>query len=257
MHNKRKKILIGLVLLVEFIIFITSTLWIFRGSVLNDLNVKKTPTATVFIPGYGGNAVSTNDFIEQFNDHKIAKRTLRLHISSDGKVSTIKQYAKVGNNNPLVQLLFSDNTHPIKESYQMSNVMKYLYKKYHIKSVNLIGHSSGGQIAYEYMVNHPNEKNVPKVNKFVSIANDYPKNDPRVKNLPKNLEVLNIAGEIYNFGTDAEEAVDIVKPMGKLVAPHVKSYTFHLYKAGPLSAEHSMLHENPEIDKIIAEFLFK
>ncbi|TPR14856.1 MULTISPECIES: alpha/beta hydrolase [Apilactobacillus] len=258
MHSRRKrKIIIGIVLFLEAIAFITSTLWVFRGRVLNDVKVEKSRTATIFIPGYGGNAVSTDDFINQFNDHGIAKRSLRIYISNDGKVSTMKQYVKkIKKDNPLVQLIFQDNTHPEKQADQMVNVMSYLHDKYNIKSVNFLGHSSGGTIAYEYMVKHPHQKNAPEANKFVSIANDYDPNDKRVKNLPRTLHVLNIAGEIYNVGTDGEEAVNIVKPMGKLVSPYVKSYQFYLYRADPLSAEHSMLHENPSLDKTIAEFLF-
>ncbi|AYF93024.1 alpha/beta hydrolase [Apilactobacillus bombintestini] len=258
MHTKRRKITIGIVLLIELIALFTTTAWIFRGRVLNNVHVDKTRTATIFIPGYGGNAVSTDDFINQFNDHGIAKRALRIHISAHGKVTTMKKYVhKIKKNNPLVQLIFENNTDPDKEADQMKNVMSYLYKKYHIKKVNFLGHSSGGAIAYEYMVKHPHQKNAPKVNKFVSIANDYDPNDKRVKNLPRNLKILNIAGEIYNVGTDGEEAVDIVKPMGKLVRPYVKEYKFFLYQAGPISAEHSMLHENPTLDKTIAEFLFR
>ncbi|CAI2559020.1 hypothetical protein AKUH3B111A_01820 [Apilactobacillus kunkeei] len=258
MHSKRRKIIIGIVLIIEAIALFITTSWIFRGRVLNDVKVDKTRTATIFIPGYGGNAVSTDDFINQFNDHGIAKRALRIHISSKGKVTTMKKYVKkISSDNPLVQLIFEDNTHPIKEAKQMKNVMTYLYKTYHIKSVNFLGHSSGGQIAYEYMVRNPNQKNAPKINKFVSIANDYPAGDKRAKNLPRNLKIFNIAGEIYNVGTDGEEAVDIVKPMGKLVKPYVKSYQFYLYRGDPISAEHSMLHENPTLDKTIAEFLFR
>lgn len=257
MHSKRRKIIIGIILLIEAIALFTTTAWIFRGRVLNNVKVEKTRTATIFIPGYGGNAVSTDDFINQLNDHGLAKRALRIHISNHGKVTTMKKYEKkIRKNNPLIQLIFADNTHPIKEANQMKNVMKYLYKKYHIKRVNFLGHSSGGTIAYEYMVRHPHLKKVPAVHKFVSIANDYAPNDTRAQNLPRHLEILNIAGEIYNVGTDGEEAVNIVKPMGKLVQPYVKSYRFFLYQAGPISAEHSMLHENPTLDKTIAEFLF-
>ncbi|UQS87148.1 alpha/beta hydrolase [Nicoliella spurrieriana] len=260
MRIRKKHIGISIILFIEAIIFIFTLNWQFRGNVLNDVQVHKTRTATVFIPGFAGNAVSTDDFIQQFSEHNIASRTLKIGITKNGKVYTIEQYKKVESDNPLVQLVFKDNTHPYKESNQMVSVMRYLKNKYNITSVNLLGHSSGGNIAYYYMVNHPHLKDLPTVSKFVSIAADYPTNDPYAKggpqNLPKNLEILNIAGEIWNLKSDAEEAVDIVKPMGKLVQPHVKSYQFWLYRSDPLSAEHSMLHENPVIDKHIAGFLF-
>ncbi|GLB47325.1 hydrolase [Philodulcilactobacillus myokoensis] len=255
MHTS-KKVFITILLLIECFIFILTIGWQFRGSALNHVKVQQRSTATVFCPGYGGNAVSTDDFIEQFNTHRIARRALRIYVDTNNHISTMHKYHKVANNNPLVQLIFKDNTHPNRQANQMPYVMRYLYKVYHIKSVNLIGHSSGGNIGFDYMLNHPNLKDVPKVNKFVSIAANYKIPDRKVKNLPKNLKILNIAGEIYNLGTDGEVPVKTVSPMKKLVDGHVASYQFYVYRSNPLAAEHSMLHENPQLDKVIAEFLF-
>lgn len=256
MHFTPKKIALGIVIVIEVIIFCVLIQWQFRGRVLNTVHVKQQSTATVFIPGFGGNAASTNDFINQYSWHNVATKSLRIYISKKNHISTMKQYHPIVKNNPMVQLIFQDDLHPHRQAAQMIYAMHYLCKKYHIKKVNFIGHSSGGNIAFDYMIHNPHAKQVPTPVKLVTIGANYAPNDPLVKNLPKGLHILNIAGEIYNSKTDGEVPNKIVKPMGKLVRKHVGKYRYYVYSSNPMSAEHSMLHENPSLDKIIAEFLW-
>ena len=251
-----KKIALDILLVIEAVAFCFLINWQFRGNVLNSAHVKQNSTATVFIPGFGGNAVSTNDFINQFSQHRLASRALRVYVPENNRISTMHQYHPIAKNNPMVQLEFQDDLHPQKQAGQMIYVMHYLYQKYHIKKVNFIGHSSGGNIAFDYMIHHPHATNVPQPEKFVTIGANYAPHDPLVKNLPKSLHVLNIAGEIYNAKSDGEVPNKIVQPMGKLVRKHVGKYRYFVYRSNPVNAEHSMLHENPKLDKIIGEFLW-
>lgn len=255
LHFTGKNIALDIVLLLELLIFIFTIQWQFRGNVLNHTPVQRTDTATVFIPGFGGNAVSTDDFIDQFSQHKLATRTLRIYISNNNKVSTMGNYHPVAKDNPMVQLVFQDVFNTQHETHQMIYVMRYLRQKYHIKNVNFIGHSSGGNIAFGYMLENPQAQGVPVPRKLVTIGANYNPNDDASR-LPKTLHILNIAGEIWNAKTDGEVPNKIVKPMGKLVRHHVGAYRYYVYSSNPLDAEHSMLHENPRLDKIIAEFLW-
>ena len=255
MHFTPKKIALDVLLIIEAIIFCFTIQYQFRGSALNSAHVKRSRTATVFIPGYGGNAVSTNNFIDQFSQHHLATRALRVYVAKNNHVSTIGHYHPL-TNNPMVQLVFQDDFHPKRQAGQMIYVMHYLYRKYHIRSVNYIGHSSGGNIAFDYMIHNPHATKVPISKKLVTIGANYAPNDPLVKNLPKSLHILNIAGEIWNAKSDGEVPNNIVQPMGKLVRKHVGQYRYYVYSSNPLNAEHSMLHENPKLDKIIGEFLW-
>lgn len=256
-HFSAKNLILDIIIAMGLVIFcLTMVLGQFKGSVLSDVHPHHSSTATLFIPGFGGNAVSTNDFIEEFSQHHIATQALRVYVSKDNHVSTAGYYHPVTNNNPMVQVMFQDDLHPKHQSRQMIYVMHYLYKKYHIRSVNYIGHSSGGNIAFDYMIHNPHAKNVPKSKKLVTIGANYNPDDSLVKNLPKHLHILNIAGEIWNTKTDGEVPNKIVKPMGKLVRKHVGKYRYYVYSSNPLNAEHSMLHENPSLDKIIGNFLW-
>ena len=256
MHFTPKKIALDLIIIIEVIIFCVLIQWQFRGRVLNSAHVQRQSTDTVFIPGFGGNAASTNDFINQYSWHRVATQALRVYVAKDNRVSTMKQYHPLVKNNPMVQLVFQDDLHPKRQAGQMIYAMHYLYRKYHIRKVNFIGHSSGGNIAFDYMIHNPKARQVPTPEKMVTIGANYAPHDPLVKNLPKSLHILNIAGEIYNAKSDGEVPNDIVQPMGKLVRKHVGEYRYYVYSSNPMDAEHSMLHENPKLDKIIAEFLW-
>lgn len=257
MHFTLKNISLTIILLFEAIIFCVVLIkGQFGGEILHNVHPHYSSTATAFIPGFGGNAVSTQDYMDKFSQNHLATRALRVYVTKDNHVSTIGYYHKPLKNNPLIQLEFQDDTHPHRQASQMIYIMRYLYHKYHIKSINYVGHSSGGNIAFDYMIHHPYAKDVPKSKKLVTIGANYAPNDPLVHNLPKRLHILNIAGEIWNSKTDGEVPNDIVKPMGKLVRKHVNKYRYYIYSSNPIDAEHSMLHQSIGLDRIIGEFLW-
>lgn len=140
----------------------------------------------------------------------------------------------------------------------MVNVMHYLYKQYNIKKINFVGHSSGANIAYDYLINDSKTKEVPKPIKFISFASNFSSTpQTNYKKIPKQLQILNLVGEMNHSNTDKEIPIKTTTAMEKLVKPYVKSYHYHIYRGHYWQSEHSMLHENPAIDKIIASYLFK
>ncbi|KID42001.1 alpha/beta fold hydrolase [Fructilactobacillus fructivorans] len=230
--------------------------WNNHGSFLGKLDVNQSKTATVFIPGLGGNNITTGYMVDTLNRYHLATKTLQLYVKKDGTVKTTKQFHKIGADNPTVQIVFQENHRPYFQSTQMPKVMHYLYTKYNIRSVNMIGHSSGGNIIYYYLAHYPNLKEVPTVNKFISLATNYAPNDPDVKNLPKNLQIMNLVGDMNHSGTDGEVTMKSEIPMKGLVTGHVKNYKLYVYHGNSSQAQHTMLHENPSIVKIIAEYFF-
>ncbi|MCF6515265.1 alpha/beta hydrolase [Lactobacillus sp. S2-2] len=233
-------------------------IWESRQLTLKNLKVNQSTTATIFIPGYGGNQISTNATINHLNNFHIATKTLRIHVKKDGSIYKTKQFNQFSKNNPTIQLLFDNNKNPKLEANQMVNVMHYLYNKYNIKKINFVGHSSGANIAYDYLIRNSKTSKVPTPQKFISFASNFSKTpQPNYQNIPKQLQILNLVGEIKHSRSDSEIPLNTTKNMEKLVKPFVKSYQYKIYRGNYLQAEHSMLHENPAVDKIIAEFLFK
>ncbi|CAJ2233648.1 alpha/beta hydrolase [Fructilactobacillus sanfranciscensis] len=235
--------------------------WYYNAHKESSYAVKQTRTATVFIPGLGGNFITSDYMVSSWDKDGVATRALQVYVKNDGKVETTKQFAKVGKNNPVIQANFQTNNKPAQEARLMPNLMRYLHQKYGIKHVNLIGHSSGGEIIYNYLtdkdgLNKVPAKDLPQVDHFVSMANTYPLHDKNIKNLPKNLEILNFCGDIDHTGSDGLIPTQEVKPFGTLVKGHVKGYKFMVYHGDPQQAQHSMLHENPAVNKIIAQYMY-
>ncbi|EKK21105.1 alpha/beta hydrolase [Fructilactobacillus florum] len=231
--------------------------WWYNNNKIGHYQVKQTRTATVFIPGLGGNTITSDFMASDWDKRGVATRALQVYVKNNGEVSTKKQFNRVGKNNPVVQVEFQTNNKPGFEGSLMPNLMKYLHKEYNIDSVNLIGHSSGGTIIYDYLTRHDHTTDVPKTKHFVSMANTYPLSDPKyINNLPKDLSILNFCGNINRSGSDGLIPVKDVKPMRQLVEGKVKSYQFYVYHGDPQQAQHSMLHENPAVNKIIAEYMY-
>lgn len=231
--------------------------WWYNNNRVAKYHVNQTRTATIFIPGMGGNNITSNYMVSSWDKDRVATKALQVYVKDNGKVSTTKQFNKIGKNNPVVQVTFQTNNKPGFEGSRMPYLMRYLHNKYGIKKVNLIGHSSGGTIIYDYLTRHNHTKDVPETVHFVSMADTYPLKDPKyINNLPKNLEILNFCGDIDHTGSDGLIPTKDIKPMKNLVKGHVKSYKFQIYHGYPQQAQHSMLHENPEVNKIIAQYLY-
>ncbi|MCH4171537.1 MAG: alpha/beta hydrolase [Lactobacillus sp.] len=226
-------------------------------SYTDDIQVPQSKTATVFVPGYRGNWISFGGMIYRLNHQGIATKALVAHVAKDGQV-TFDQKAKVADNNPMVQVLFKDNTQEHKQAKQLQGVLRALKTKYHITQVNLVGHSTGGNIVFDYLTNPKlRDSNVPTTVKFVNIATTFPGDAKKGKYLPKNLQVLNIAGNIWHAGTDGGVPLKQDLALGDIVRPYVARYQEQIVEGSPLTVYHSLLHENGRVDLIISDFLFR
>lgn len=254
--KKLLKIIFKVIVSIAMILIGYFTVQHFRERELDHLLLVHNRTATLYLPGLGGNALSTGHMINVLDRHQIGKKVLIIHVKQDGSLQ-VEKTGEFGNNNPLIQVLFADNQYPKTEGNQLISVMRLLYDKYQIRNVNFVGHSSGGDIAFYYMIHAHNLNNLPRPNKVVTIGGDFNATKEQLKLLPNDLNVLNIAGEIGNIGSDGLESVKEVKSQGSHLKPYVGHYKYLLYRRwNPLLSFHSMLHENPDIDKIMAQFLF-
>lgn len=236
--------------------------WIYyRKQSLKDVTVKQTNIPTIFVPGYGGNRTSFDGMLDRLDEFDLAKRAYIPYIEENGTIEMDKA-AGFTEHNPTIQLLFQANQNPPLEVKQMYAFMQLLKQKYEIKEVNMVGHSTGATMTYDYLIKYSNDDSVPKVNKFVSIAGDFPiKPSSHMlttgKKLSKDLEVLNIGGNMWDTNGDGMVKMSEVLSLKKLVTGHVKSYELVVINGGFLNAFHLSLHENPDVDKRTIEFLYK
>ncbi|WP_125573908.1 alpha/beta hydrolase [Levilactobacillus huananensis] len=241
------------------IIFLTTCLtlgvlgwaWQSRQRSLANLSVPQTHTATLFLPGNSGGWLSLRGMVTSLDRPHLGHYSLTARVTVDGHVSW-QQHAPI-TTNALIPVLFKDNTHPQKEAQQLVTVLRQLHDRYSITRVNLVGHSSGGTIAYDYL--NRTQRAPVTVSRLVCIGADFPERQP-LKQAEPQLHILNLAGAIGYLDNDSEVPIDTVTPLKRLVAGHVASYRFQELIGPVWQMQHSLLHENPAIDRIMIRFLY-
>ena len=256
----KQKLVRGFLLLIVLLIGVT-VYWQHRDTPLNHVKVTGDNTATIFIPGYKGGAHTFNGMIHRLDHKNLAHAALKVNIDTRGQAHI--QRKGVLTNNPLIQLTFTDNTDPQKQMQFLPAFMKELKTVYHIKKVNFVAHSMGGSVVLQYLENKQAQTNqYPTVNKFVAIGTPFgyitPDNGLAITaaNIPANLKILNIAGDLNRTGTDTAVPLKSNENLKTIVNGHVASYRHVTITGNRGQAQHSALHENPQVDKLVAEFLW-
>ncbi|WP_125547444.1 alpha/beta hydrolase [Levilactobacillus lindianensis] len=241
------------------IIFLTTCLtlgvlgwaWQTRQRALTNLRVPQTHTATLFLPGNSGGWLSLRGMVTSLDRPHLGHYSLTARVTVNGRVSW-RQHAPVSTN-LLVPVLFKDNTHSRKEARQLVTVLQQLHDRYGITHVNMVGHSSGGTIAYDYL--NQTQHAPVTVYRLICIGADFPGRQPLRQREPQ-LHILNLAGAIGSLDNDSEVPVDTTTPLKQLVAGQVASYRFKVLRGPIWQTQHSLLHENPAIDRLMIRFLY-
>jgi uncharacterized alpha/beta hydrolase family protein len=240
----------------------------------------KTSVPTLFIHGYGGGNGSFGGMLTRLNQK--TQKELVLTVSPTGTVQAAGQLTGKADN-PSVQILFADNqNNEWNQAEWLKNCLRYLGETYSIKQVNLVGHSMGGVSAMRYLTTYGADASLPAVDKFVGIAapfNNFVElsqgesmeelltNGPSVQseryadlaggiaNVSPEMQVLLIAGDVQD-GSLSDGTVPEADALSTaaLLKNHGNSVTEKVFYGK--QAQHSQLHENPEVDQAVADFLW-
>ena len=161
--------------------------------------------------------------------------------------------------------------------------MPTMQARYGFKKMNFVAHSMGNMSILFYLLEHVQNEELPQLQKQVNIANHV--NGLEGMDLPANLtildsktgqpsamsdsyqkllslreiypqdqvDVLNIYGDFKNQSDGSVLNVSS-RSLKYLVIDNAKSYQ-EKRVTGPL-AQHSQLHENPEVDRLLIDFLW-
>ncbi|GEO69691.1 alpha/beta hydrolase [Levilactobacillus acidifarinae] len=212
------------------------------------------------------------------------KSVIRANVSSKGKVKLIGKLPATAKN-PIVEVNYLNSNNHYYQTWGRwaKNVVVKLQKTYHFKKMNMVGHSMGNMAIMYYLIANAKNKKLPQLQKQVALGghfdgvlgeDDYAhyiklskSGKPnhmdtayrymlRLRKLyPKSAKVLNVYGDLHN-GTDSDGRVsnNSSRSMKYLVAGRAKSYrTKQLFGA---SAQHSRLHNNAHVDKLLISFLW-
>ena len=188
--------------------------------------------------------------------------------------------------NPIVMVEFEDNRNAnyAQDGEYAAAVVRKLQARYGFKKMNFVAHSMGNMSILFYLLEHAQNEELPQLQKQVNIANHV--NGLEGMDLPANLtildnhtgqpsamsdnyqkllglreiypqdqvEILNIYGDFKNQSDGSVLNVSS-RSLKYLVIDNAKSYQ-EKRVTGPL-AQHSQLHENPEVDRLLIDFLWR
>ncbi len=253
---------------------------------VNNKNYIDSSSPTLFFHGWGGSYHSEEQMANYMKSKNITDTIIRADVSSKGKVTLVGKIRK-GAHNPIVEVNYLNNKNDnyFEDAYWMKNVVMKLRSNYDFKKFNVVGHSMGNMSIAYYILKYGDDKSLPQIAKQVDIAghyngilgmNDKPnrmkldsdgkpdKMDSDYKQLlklrevyPKNqIDVLNIYGD-KGDGTHSDGSVSNAssKSLKYLIFDRAKSYREE--KITGTQAQHSKLHENKSVDKLLVDFLWR
>ena len=244
-----------------------------------EKNFKKSAVPTVFIHGYGGTVNSFGGMIQRLSSERKTKKEMLITVQSDGSLKVDGELSKK-KDNPSIQVLFTANKDTEwNQTEWIYTVLKYL-KQQGVDQVNLVGHSMGGVSSLRYLTTYGQPNDAPTINKFISIGapfNDFTessesiddvlKNGPSVQasrytdyqngvaNVPSKLPILLVAGKLNKETvTDGTVPLNSALATFSLLKDHGNPIKYQIFTGQ--NAQHSQLHENLNVDKTVADFLW-
>lgn len=251
---------------------------------LNSSDYIQSRTPTLFFHGYGSSANAEKHMVEAARQAGVTQTIVTATVDSHAQV-TLKGDIPKDAVNPIVMVEFKDNRNAnyAQDGEYAAAVVRELQSRYGFKKMNFVAHSMGNMSILFYLLEHAQNEELPKLQKQVNIANHV--NGLEGMDLPANLtildsqlgqpsamsdsyqkllglreiypqdqvEVLNIYGDFKNQSDGSVLNVSS-RSLKYLVIDNAKSYQ-EKRVTGPL-AQHSQLHENPEVDRLLIDFLW-
>ena len=280
--NKRSIIALSTFLFIVLItLFLVSKL---QTRELNSSDYIQSRTPTLFFHGYGSSANAEKHMAEAARKAGVTQTIITATVDSHAQV-TLKGDIPKDAVNPIVMVEFADNRNAnyAQDGEYASAVVRELQARYGFKKMNFVAHSMGNMSILFYLLEHAQNEELPQLQKQVNIANHV--NGLEGMDLPANLtildsktgqpsamsdsyqkllglreiypqdqvDVLNIYGDLKNESDGSVLNVSS-RSLKYLVIDNAKSYQ-EKRVTGPL-AQHSQLHENPEVDRLLIDFLW-
>ena len=251
---------------------------------LNSRDYIQSRTPTLFFHGYGSSANAEKHMVEAARQAGVTQTIITATVDSHAQV-TFKGDIPNDAINPIVMVEFKDNRNAnyAQDGEYAAAVVRELQARYGFKKMNFVAHSMGNMSILFYLLEHAQNEEFPQLQKQVNIANHV--NGLEGMDLPANLtildsktgqpsamsdsyqkllglreiypqdqvDVLNIYGDFKNQSDGSVLNVSS-RSLKYLVIDNAKSYQ-EKRVTGPL-AQHSQLHENPEVDRLLIDFLW-
>lgn len=245
-------------------------------------------TPTIFFHGGDSSYRAEEHMVNAAKKAGVTKTVIRANVDRTGKV-TLRGTIPKGAINPIVEVNYENNRQLDFNQHGVwaTRIVQQLKDRDGIKQVNMVGHSLGNISILYYELQNGQNQAMPQVQKQVDIAGHF--DGLNFKNLPANItqpaglkldangkpnamngtyqqltqlrttypkeqtRVLNIVGDTGNQ-TDGTVSNASSLSLRYLLASRAKSYQTKIIRGQ--DAQHSRLHENPVVDRLLINFLW-
>ncbi len=228
----------------------------------------KSTTPTIFVHGYGSSSRAEDSMVAAARKAGVTDTVVQAQVKADGRV-TLHGPSIKGKRNPIVQVNLQNNrnTDMSEGGRYIRNVVWKLKKEDGIKTINLVGHSMGNTDNFAFLNDYGQEQGMPRLKKQVVLAGagmtGAPVNNQvfqrmlthlqDLKNNYPHAQVLNIMGD-KGGGTDGRIDNKASRSVKQMLGNRPASYRQVVIHGA--KAQHSKLHENPRVFKLINQFLW-
>ncbi|QNQ81051.1 alpha/beta hydrolase [Lactobacillus sp. PV034] len=242
-------------------------------------SIKQTPI--IYMHGFRGGDYTTQLMVQETTKLKPNHAYLKVKVDLFNNFEISGTWTN--DSHPIVQLVFKQNIVGVYAiSYMQRLALAFLKKKYHFDHYDAIAHSLGAPSLVKTEMRVHKHKRYPHLDKFVSIAGPfdgvmYLGDIPNINHLTPNgrplfmtwsyagmllqrkrfdpqIKVLNIYGNVLDeTNSDKFISVTSAKSIRYILAP-VVSFFEEIEMRGEM-AEHSNMHDNTLVIKIINKFL--
>lgn len=225
-------------------------------------------TPTIFVHGYGSSSRAENSMVRAAKRAGVTSTVAHAQVAPNGHV-TLSGPSIRGKRNPIVQVNLQDNrnTNMAEGARYIYNVVRKLQREDHITSYNVVGHSMGNTDIFAFLNDYGDQAGMPKLKKQVVLAGagltaarrdqdlyqQIATHLQKLKNNYPHAKVLNIIGD-KGGGTDGRIPNSASRSVKQMLGDRPASYRQVMIHGK--NAQHRKLHENPQVFKLINNFLW-
>lgn len=225
-------------------------------------------TPTIFVHGYGSSSRAEDSMVAAARKAAVTDTVIQAQVKADGRV-TLHGPSIRGKRNPIVQVNLQNNrnTNMAEGGRYIRNVVWKLKQVDGIRTFNVVGHSMGNTDIFAFLNDYGQDKGMPRLKKQVVLAGAglagapvnsevYQQIASHMSNLKDNYphaQVLNIIGD-KGGQTDGRIPNQSSQSIKEMLGERPASYRQVVIHGA--NAQHSKLHENPRVFKLINQFLW-
>ncbi|NVY96465.1 alpha/beta hydrolase [Lactobacillus sp. DCY120] len=236
---------------------------------------------TFYVHGFRGGNYTTQKMVSSAQEMTQTPVFLRATVDWRSKIHYSGYWSTA--KNPIIQLVFKDRWIPSSTIERWFNqILTDLNQRYHFQSYNAVGHSLGAKALVNFLIHNPGHT-LPPINRLVLVAGpfdglvflgDLPNINPLAADgrpafmtpnymwtylnrsrFPAHTKVLNIYGNVEDSSnTDKYVSVSSARSIKYILQAQVQE--FREYNARGQSGEHSQLHDDVSILKMINQFIY-